>query len=94
MLKKLAYFTESMRKVYFREEEGIDKAARALTNFLEKISRDDLEQITRESEKGAELVALKTNPGLVESFIKSLDTSNIGFHEWVSSYSRSWALLN
>ena len=89
-----AYFTETMRQVYSCEKTGKNKAIKALKNFLSKISRSDLEEITRESEKGAELQALKTNPALVEGFIRSLDVSNISFHEWVSSYSRSWALLN
>ena len=93
-MRSLAYFTETMRKVYFRKEEGMDKAVKALKNFLKQISPSDLEEITQESENGAVLVALKTTPGLVEGFIRSLDTTSIGFREWISSYSRSWALLN
>ena len=92
-MRSLAYFTETMRSLY-RDNQDKGEAVKALTNFLKNPSQSDLEEITKESKRGAELLALKTNPGLVEGFIRSLDTTSIGFREWISSYSRSWALLN
>ena len=94
MYNKLAHFTEVMRNLYFCKEEETDKAIKALSNFLKQISLSDLKEITRESQKGSTLLVLKSNPEWIEGFVRNLNTGDNDFCQWISGYSRSWALLN
>ena len=89
-MKKMSYFTEVMR-ICKVEEKG--KAIEVLNKFLKNTSFTELKEITRESRRGAELVAMKTNPALVGPFVETIDKSE-SFHEWISNFSRSWNLLN
>ena len=91
-MRKMAYFTEAMRTCRNQEKE---KAVKTLKNFLKNTSFEELETITRESSRGAEIMALKSNPALIEPFIKAEEADNsVPFGEWISNFSRSWNLLN
>lgn len=92
-MENLAYFTEAMRTVHRMAKTEKEKAVGALTGFLKAMSPSDLEKITQDSKKGAELMALKTNPSLVDDFVESIDTAT-NFRSWIASYSRSWLMLN
>lgn len=92
-MENLAYFTETMRTAHRMAKIEKGRAVNALTRFLKVTSLSDLEKITQDSKRGAELMAMKTNPSLVDGFVESIDTA-MSFRDWIASYSRSWQMLN
>ena len=92
-MENLAYFTEAMQTAHRMAKTEKEKAVNVLSRFLKEMSMSDLEKITQDSKRGAELMAMKTNPSLVDGFVESIDTA-MSFRDWIASYSRSWLLLN
>lgn len=92
MLKKLAYFTETMRRTYCMAEQKESGNGKDLTRFLKNISISDLKEIA-DGPDGAILLTMKKNPRWVTYFTSNIDTT-LEFRDWVSNFSRSWNLLN
>lgn len=75
-MENLAYFTETMRTAHRMAKIEKGRAVNALTRFLKVTSLSDLEKITQDSKRGAELMAMKTNPSLVDGFVESIDEND------------------
>ena len=90
-MKTMSYFTETMRCVK-NEEKG--KARDVLTKFLNNTPLEELQEITRESNRGSEILAMRSNSAFIEPFIEAERTNSEPFGKWISDFSRSWNLLN